>query len=81
MTPAELVPRLNALVDNWCERRALKPLSTILAAWPFGGAGLTDDWGRLMDALKNVRSLGSLPPDDAAEIDEAIRVVEKLVCR
>jgi hypothetical protein len=81
MTPDELLPRLNALVDSWCERRALKPLSIILAAWPFGGGGLTDDWGRLLDALKNVRAFGSPPPDDAAQIDEAIRVVEKLVYR
>jgi hypothetical protein len=81
MPPDELLSKLDALVDRWCERRALKPLSIILAAWPFGGGGLTDDWARLLDALKNVRAFGSLSPDDAAQIDEAIRVVEKLVYR
>jgi hypothetical protein len=81
MTADELLSQLNALVDRWCERRALKPLSIILAAWPFGGGGLTDDWGRLLDALKNVRASGSPSPDDAAQIDDAIRFVEKLVNR
>ena len=77
----ELLSQLDGLVDRWCEHRAVKPLSIILTAWPFGGGGLTDDWRCLLDALKNVRALGSLPPDDAAQIDEAIRVVEKLVYR
>ncbi len=81
MTRDELLPKLNALVDGWCDRRALEPLSIILAAWPFGGGGLTDDWARLLDALKNVRASGSLLPDDAAQIDDAIRLVEEWVHR
>lgn len=81
MTPDDLLPQLDALVDSWCERRALAPLSIILAAWPFGGGGLTDDWMRLLNALKNVRVFGALSPNDEAQIDEAVQVVEKLVNR
>jgi hypothetical protein len=43
------------LVDRWCERRALRPLRHILAAWP--NVGLTDGYGALGDALAKARSL------------------------
>jgi hypothetical protein len=43
------------LVDAWCERRCLRALREILGAWPLA-SGMSDDWGRLDEALKGVRT-------------------------
>ena len=45
---------LRSLIDAWCARRCLKALSRILPAY-LGFAGLTDSWGELCDALRELR--------------------------
>ena len=45
---------LRSLIDAWCDRRCLKALNRILPAY-LGFNGLTDGWGGLLSALRNVR--------------------------
>jgi hypothetical protein len=44
---------LKQLVDGWCDRRALRALNQFLPGY-FALNGLTDGWGELETALKNV---------------------------
>lgn len=45
---------LAALVDRWCERRALRPLRFLLPHYPAARV-LTDDWDALALCLKTIR--------------------------
>lgn len=62
---------LDSLVDAWCERRQLKPLSIILRVYP-RVSGLTDEWAELASALKTIRVQHS----NLLESDELNKVVE-----
>lgn len=66
---AVLVATIDSLVDGWCERRNLKALRYILAAWP-SSLALTDDWEDLCEALRNVLALAHRDLS-AAEINAA----------
>jgi hypothetical protein len=55
-TEFDLFKTLDALIDAWCERRALKPLHYILRAYPAVIAH-TDQKFELLDALKDVKGL------------------------
>src|SRR5687768_2299403 len=44
---------VQALIDGCCEKRNLQALRLVLPAYPPGA--LTDDWGDLLIALKQVR--------------------------
>ena len=51
------VPKiLDALIDGWCERRALRPLSYLLPIYP-GVLAHTDQKFQLLDAIKDVKGL------------------------
>lgn len=52
----EFIAELKVLIDGWCERRCLKPLSRILGPY-LGFNGLTDGWVELSNALKTVRAM------------------------
>jgi len=54
-TSAGFIAALRSLIDTWCDRRCLKALSRILPAY-MGFNGLTEGWGDLYDALRNVRA-------------------------
>jgi hypothetical protein len=56
MTNADIFSKIDKLDDDWCERRALKPLRFILRSYPLC-SGLTDEWGELLDALKDIKGL------------------------
>ena len=45
-----------ALIDGWCERRALKALSIVLPSWP--PFGHSDQWYDLREALRGSKSRG-----------------------
>ena len=47
---------LRSLIDAWCDRHALKPLSRVLGPY-LAFDGLTDGWGEILNALKDVRAL------------------------
>ncbi len=81
-TPQEIFGRIDKLIDGWCERRALGPLRQILRSYPLV-SGLTDDWGELLNSLKDIRVAckDALKDDEATEVIELIRIVEKIVYR
>lgn len=74
---SELFALLDNLIDGWCERRALRPLSFILRAYPMTSP-LSDSWHELRGALRNLRTLRE--PDvlaaEVTSIDDALRAVE-----
>jgi len=49
----EIHSDLRQLADGWCERRALRALRQFLPGY-FALNGLTDRWGELETALKDV---------------------------
>jgi hypothetical protein len=71
---------LGRLIDAWCERRELRPLSLLLPAYT-SNAGLTDDWARILEALFNLRANGRLPEQEQSEVERLIPVVEQMVYR
>lgn len=44
---------IDGLIDSWCERRALKPLSWVLRPY-FAFNGLTDGWTDLLNGFKSI---------------------------
>ena len=52
----DLFKTLDRLIDAWCERRALRPLSFLLAAYPGVFAQSVQEF-ELLEALKNVKRL------------------------
>ncbi len=67
MEELRLAEILRALVEGWCERRALRPLATLLPAY-LGFNGLSDGWYDLWKAVNNVRGLG---PDVLTDAEQA----------
>jgi hypothetical protein len=76
---ADLFALLDRLVDGWCERRALRPLSIILRAYPMTSP-LTDGWYDLRDALRDLRA-ASISETEAAGVEDALRAVEEALRR
>jgi len=72
------IPRtLDALIDRWCERRALRPLQLLFRAYP-GPLAHTDQMFELLDALKDVKGVcrAELPEDELRMLIEAHNVLE-----
>jgi hypothetical protein len=72
--------QVKELVDRWCDRRDLRSLRTILDGWP-RISGLTDEWARLMEALRSLRADGRLPDDEQAIVERLVVQVEQVVYR
>jgi hypothetical protein len=79
-TPETLSRTLDRLIDGWCERRSLAPLRLVLPWWPLSSP-LTDAWGDLLTALKQVELLpdSDLTDTKRAEVGDARRFVERVV--
>jgi hypothetical protein len=73
-TPKEIFERIDKLIDGWCERRALAPLRQILRSYPLA-SGLTDEWGELLNSLKDVKVFckDALVDAETREVKELIR--------
>ena len=79
---AEIKGAIDALVDAWCERRALRPLAAILSTdWPANQ--LTDGWASLLQALEDVRAGAreQLTPVELETVEDLILAVTKAVYR
>jgi predicted DNA-binding transcriptional regulator YafY len=64
---------MKALLDTWCDRRALQQLRIVLPHYPMPN-GFTDEIRRLVVALKTVRAqTGATLP--AAELDQVIELL------
>lgn len=64
--------QLAMLIDRWCERKDLKPLSMILPAW-VGNLGATNDINKLVSALHYLSATKSLDEKEQIIVDEVIR--------
>lgn len=51
-----IFPKLEKLIDQWCERRCLKPLFYILRDYPLCGE-LVNGWGVLLESLLEIKGL------------------------
>jgi hypothetical protein len=73
---------LRGLVDGWCERRSLRPLSRILVPL-LSFNGMTDGWGELAIALKSIRAQdgSELTPTERAKVDDLILATDKVIYR
>jgi len=82
MDPAELLEHVDGLVDDWCDRRALRALREILAGYPLTSP-LTDSWAELLKALEAVRAFAhdELVGDEAESIDVLIGAATAIVHR
>jgi hypothetical protein len=76
----DIHPKIDQLIDNWCDRRALKPLRFILGRYPIYN-GLTDEWATLLDALKDIKGLcrDDLAGDERKTLVELINTIEDML--
>ena len=79
---ADLFESLKHLIDGWCDRRSLRPLSRILGPY-LGFNGLTDGWAELGAGLKSVRALDrdQLTSTELAIVDDLIRAIDDAIHR
>ena len=74
--------KLDWLIDQWCERRAIRPLHSLLRAYP---AVLvhTDQFGDLLDTLRDVKKLcrNELTPEELSHVISSIDELEELMKR
>jgi len=73
---------LDDLIDGWCERRALNPLRHILSVYPLS-SGLSDEWHKLDEALKDVRALSKdeLGVEEKERLNRAVLLVQDVLDR
>jgi hypothetical protein len=72
-----LYEKLDWLIDQWCERRALRPLRFLLAVYPPAPVH-TDQFFELLDKLKDVKGLcrNELAPEELGYVISAINELE-----
>jgi hypothetical protein len=71
---------IRRLIDEWCDRRELGALATVLPAF-ISNNGLTDGWADLMEALRTMRAAHSLPFEEQETIERLVPLLEKAVYR
>jgi hypothetical protein len=75
VTPADFQREMTTLLHDWCDRRALAPLSIVLPHYPMPN-GFSDEVIELTKALKTVRAqLGSVLP--ASEFDRLVNLLHE----
>ena len=77
MTTPDFHREMTALLNDWCDRRALEPLRIVLPHYPMFN-GFTDEMVALARALKTVRAqIGpTLPPKEFDRIVTLLHAVE-----
>ena len=70
------------LIDDWCERKLLSPLSVLLNPY-LGFNGLTDGWAEILEALRTLRASyrEDLSFAELRKIDDLIRTANSIVYR
>jgi hypothetical protein len=66
---------LDRLIDSWCERRELSPLSYVLPSYLTGPSGFAS-WTQLLEALERIRSAAKVLPEFP---DQDLEVVSRLI--
>jgi hypothetical protein len=80
MSNDEFIRDLKKLADGWCERRALRPLFYFLPGY-FGLNGLTDGFGDLETALKDVlvSAKSEITEEEKNEIKRLLILVQQAI--
>jgi hypothetical protein len=73
----EICQAVAALIDGWCERRALRALAIVLPAWP--PFGHTDQWVDLRDSLRGARARGDLSIAEKDKVGEVLGMLDRLL--
>lgn len=76
MTPPDFHDEMTALLNDWCDRRALEPLRLVLPHYPIFN-GHTDELAELARALKTVRT-EMRPTLPLEEFDRIVAVLHAL---
>src|SRR6266446_6099706 len=73
---------IGGIIDAWCQRRALRPLSILLSAW-LGNNGLTDGWEFLREALRHTRAMcrEEMSAEELEIVGEAIATLDTALNR
>jgi hypothetical protein len=76
----EFFERLKTLVESWCDRRSLRPLSRVLGPY-LSFNGMTDGWVELAEGLKSIRAQDrdKLTAEETAVVDGLIRATDKAI--
>lgn len=82
-TSAEVLTRVEALCNAWCDRHCLAALRHLLKSWPLPPSPLTDSWAELGIALQNIRAFSreQITSVELQEVEELIRNVDEIVHR
>lgn len=77
-----LTAKLDWLIDQWCERRELRPLQFLFRAYP-GVLVHTDQYGELLEALRDVKGLcrDKLRPDELTVVISLVNELEEFIQR
>jgi len=70
-TASSFSPVLDALVNNWCERKQLKPLAIVLPAY-VANLGTENDHNKLISALHYLSATKCLDEKEQAQVEEII---------
>jgi len=76
----KLTEKLNWLIEQWCERRELRPLKYLLPVYP-GVLAHTDQFGQLLESLKDIKSLcrDNLKNEEVGYVISAINELEDVL--
>jgi hypothetical protein len=75
----QLFVELRDLIDAWCDRRCLGPLSILLPAYTSFN-GMTDGWGELLNALKALTlSQDTLLPEERKIVADMRQAAEDVL--
>ena len=76
----EFFAELRNLIDAWCKRRSLRPLSRVLGPY-LTFNGMTDGWAELARGLESIRAMDrhELISSEHIAIDELLRTVDRAI--
>lgn len=82
MNPQEIHDATRALIDKWCERKAISLLGRLLPGY-FCLNGLTDGYAHLEEAIKDVLAFcrDELPAEEKGELKRILVAVQGIVYR
>jgi len=75
----KVLPKLNRLIDVWCERRCLKPLCYILRDYPLY-MELTEEWKSILESLKEIKGIccHELAVEERKILSELIKTIQEI---
>jgi hypothetical protein len=74
----KVLPKLNRLIDVWCERRCLKPLCYILQEYPLY-MELIEEWESMLALLKEIKGVccHELAVEERKILSELISMIQE----